>query len=132
MSSNRRRRSRDSAARDDAGRVFVEEYRFLRGGNMSHQAIARHLGISLDTLQARLLRYDCVILSAAEERIADRLDDLITRGDPFTLEQVTALDDGTALILVNIAVERGRLRSGKPGGIRRSATIYTPIGEGAS
>ncbi|MFF0527804.1 hypothetical protein ACFYT3_05390 [Nocardia amikacinitolerans] len=127
----RRGRSQLSTARiaaEDARRIFIEEYRFLRGSLMSHQSIARHLGISLSTLQTRVMRYDCLILTAAEQRISDRLDALIEAGEPFTLEQVSALDDGTAHWLISTALKRGRIRSSHTGtGRPRSPSVYTPV-----
>ncbi|MGV9611382.1 hypothetical protein [Nocardia xishanensis] len=127
----RRGRSQLSAARiaaEDARRIFIEEYRFLRGSLMSHESIARHLGISLATLQTRVMRYDCLILTAAEQRISDRLDALIEAGEPFTLEQVSALDDGTALWLIGTALGRGRIRSSQAGSGRpRRPSVYIPV-----
>ncbi|WP_067844489.1 hypothetical protein [Nocardia lijiangensis] len=127
----RRGRSQLSAARiaaEDARRIFIEEYRFLRGSLMSHESIARHLGISLATLQTRVMRYDCLILTAAEQRISDRLDALIEAGEPFTLEQVSALDDGTAQWLISTALGRGRIRSSQTGSGRpRRPSTYIPV-----
>ncbi|WP_062989855.1 hypothetical protein [Nocardia anaemiae] len=129
--SPRRGRSQPSAARiaaEDARMVFVEEYRFLRRSLMSHEAIARKLGITVGTLQTRILRYDCLILSPAEQRIGERLDALIEKGQPFTLAQVSPLDDGTAVWLVGIALKRGRIRSSRTRAAGpRHPSVYTPV-----
>lgn len=115
-----------SMAAEDARRVFIEEYRFLRASLMTHDAIARRLGISLIALQARILRYDCLILLPAEQKIAHRLDEFITTGRPFTLEQLSALDTGTAALLIDIARRRGRVR---PTRTRRTegSTVFVPV-----
>ncbi|MBF6062836.1 hypothetical protein IU500_13355 [Nocardia terpenica] len=127
---NRSRRQRGpsalSMAAEDARRVFIEEYRFLRASLMTHDAIARRLGISLIALQARILRYDCLILLPAEQKIANRLDEFITAGRSFTLEQISALDTGTAALLIDIARRRGRVR---PTRTRRTEgpTVFVPV-----
>ncbi|MBF6333370.1 hypothetical protein [Nocardia transvalensis] len=127
---NRSRRQRGPSAlamaAEDARRVFIEEYTFLRESLMTHEAIARRLGISLIALQARILRYDCLILLPAEQKIADRLEKLIAAGRPFTLEQVSALDDGTTALLVDIARRRGSVRTQNT---RRTdgPTVYVPV-----
>ncbi|MEU7214530.1 hypothetical protein [Nocardia iowensis] len=129
--SSRGRPSLDSVTRskEDAKRVFVAEYRFLREANMTHDAIAQRLGLTVATLRTRILRYDCLILSQAEQRIADRLDGLIDAGEPFTLEQLHTLDDGIASMLVQIALKRGRIRSSQSRAQRpRRAPVYTPVG----
>ncbi|WP_433678054.1 hypothetical protein [Nocardia sp. CA-119907] len=129
--SPRRGRSQPSAARiaaENARMVFVEEYRFLRQSLMSHEAIARKLGITVGTLQTRILRYDCLILSPAEQRISDNLDALIEHGQPFTLEQVCPLDDGTVHWLISAALKRGRIRSSQTRSSRtQQPPVYTPV-----
>lgn len=129
--SSRGRPSLDTVkmSKEDARRVFVAEYRFLREANMTHEAIAQRLGLTVATLRTRIVRYDCLILSQAEQRIADRLDQLITAGEPFTLEQLHSLDGGTALMLVQMALKRGRVRSSQSRAQRpRRAPVYTPTG----
>ncbi|MEV6324538.1 hypothetical protein AB0M45_25610 [Nocardia sp. NPDC051787] len=130
MSTRRKRSPLNAIAMDgeNARRIFIQEYTFLREGNMSHEAIARRLGLSLATLQTRIMRYDCLVLSETEQRVSDRIDELITAGEPFTLEQVTSLDDGTAQLLVNIALKRGRVKSSQSRTSRpKRPSVYTPV-----
>ncbi|MFD6155099.1 hypothetical protein ACFWF7_16545 [Nocardia sp. NPDC060256] len=128
--SGRRRPSLDAitTSKEDAQRIFVAEYRFLREANMTHEAIAARLGLTVATLRTRILRYDCLVLSKAEQRIADRLDEFIAAGEPFTLEQLHTLDGGIALMLVQIALKRSRIRSSQSRAQRpRRAPVYTPV-----
>ncbi|MFG1796740.1 hypothetical protein [Nocardia sp. NPDC049149] len=128
--SSRGRPSLDAVtmSKEDAKRIFVAEYRFLREANMSHDAIAQRLGLTIATLRTRILRYNCLVLSKSEQRIADRLDAFIDAGEPFTLEQLHALDAGIALMLVQIALKRGRIRSSQSRAQRpRRAPVYTPV-----
>ncbi|MET7771410.1 hypothetical protein [Nocardia sp. NPDC005366] len=115
----------------DARRIFIEEYRFLREGQMSHESIAQRFGMSLTTLQTRVLRYGCMVLTAAEQRASDRLDALIERGDPFTLDELSGVDDTAASWLVGMALKRGRVRSSQAEtGRKHRPSVYTPVDEG--
>ncbi|WP_433206350.1 hypothetical protein ACQP1G_19735 [Nocardia sp. CA-107356] len=82
----------------------------------------------MSTLQTRILRCDCLILSPAEQRISDNLDALIEHGEPFTLEQVCPLDDVTVHWLISAAFKRGRIRSSQTRSRRtQQPPVYTPV-----
>ncbi|MGW4364572.1 hypothetical protein ACWEKT_02915 [Nocardia takedensis] len=112
----------------DARRIFIEEYTFLREGQMSHAAIARRFGMSVGTLQTRVLRYGCMVLTAAEQRASDHLDALIEGGAPFTLDDLAGVDDTVVFWLISTAVKRGRIRSSQAApGRKHRASVYTPV-----
>ncbi|MET7772319.1 hypothetical protein [Nocardia sp. NPDC005366] len=113
----------------DARRIFIEEYRFLREGQMSHESIARKFGISVATLQTRVMRYGCMVLTAVEQRASDHLDALIQRGEPFTLDELGGVEDTVVFWLIGTALKRGRVRSSQTeAGRKHRASVYTPVG----
>ncbi|WP_054812220.1 hypothetical protein [Nocardia arizonensis] len=113
---------------ENARRIFIEEYRFLREGQMSHEAIARRFGMTVGALQTRVLRYGCMVLTAAEQRASERLDVLIERGDPFTLDDLGGVEDTVVLWLVGTALKRGRIRSSQgQAGRKHRVSVYTPV-----
>lgn len=114
---------------EDARRIFIEEYRFLREGWMSHESIARKFGISVATLQTRVMRYGCMVLTAAEQRASDHLDHLIERGEPFTADELSGVEDTVVFWLIGTALKRGRIRSSQAEtGRKHRASVYTPVG----
>ena len=116
-----------------ARRIFIEEYQFLREGQMSHAGIARLFGMTVATLQTRVLRYGCMVLTAAEQRASDHLDALIARGESFTLDDLAGVDEAVVFWLVSTAVKRGRIRSSQAApGRRHRASVYTPVAGRAS
>ena len=113
---------------EDARRIFTEEYRFLREGQMSHERIAHRFGMSVATLQTRVMRYGCMVLTAAEQRASDHLDVLIERGTPFSLDELVGVDDTAASWLIGTALKRGRIRSSQAEAARKHRpTVYTPV-----
>ena len=97
--------------------AFIEDYNHFRDFGQSHEQIAQHLGIQVDSLLRKLKRLGVYRPDSYERRAQVVLDRLIASGEAFTADHLPCMaDESLAKTLLSRATADKRIvKTGRRG-----------------